>query len=67
MDAPMTIQGNFLLIHRCSYLYRDGELDEEAYKEMGDGDIVARIQPDAWKDIRDVHKILQYYFPGTQT
>lgn len=30
---------NMLYISRCDYLYRHGNCDEEAYKDMGDGDI----------------------------
>ncbi len=43
----------YVLIHRCDYPHRDRS-------HMGDGDILARIPPDAYKDIADAKEIIEW-------
>ena len=35
----------YIILSRCDYLYRDGNRDDQANREMGDGDIVIHLPP----------------------
>lgn len=51
----------YIYISRCDYLYRDGKCNKKDEKRMGDGDIViGRINPEAYKDIKDAKEIIEY-------
>jgi hypothetical protein len=54
------IRNGMVVIHRCDYLRRDGAKDEDAARRMGDGDIVLRINPEAYKDIADAREIIEW-------
>jgi hypothetical protein len=50
----------YIYISRCDYLYRDGECNKKDERRMGDGCIIGRINPEAYKDIRDAKEIVNW-------
>jgi hypothetical protein len=54
------LDNGYFVIRRSNYLYRDGLKDVEAELRIGDGDIVARIDPAAWKDIEAAREIFDW-------
>jgi hypothetical protein len=50
----------YVYLRRADYLWRDGKPDKTEERELGDGDIVARIHPDAYNDIAHAKIIAAY-------
>lgn len=53
-------QDGFVYIHRCDYPFRLASSGADRGHDMGDGDIVAHINPYAFKDIADAREIAEW-------
>jgi hypothetical protein len=57
----LTVQDDgLIIIRRADYLHRCGSREQHGFRLMTDGDILAQIQPEAYRDINDAKEIADW-------